>query len=127
MRPTPKHLPILTMGLLAGGMGIFILKGSFFVSAERVFVAVGTAVFFAGMIVALVGTIWSICTLTNADLRRTCGITTPVVTILIASFAWSGALLTLYKFKKSNEARTEADARADAEMATPPKSNDQGE
>ena len=24
MMPTPKHLPILTMGLLLGGMGIFI-------------------------------------------------------------------------------------------------------
>ena len=81
--------------------------------------------------------------------RRTYGITTPVVTILIAAFAWSGALLTFYKFKKSHDVRTEADAKIAAEKArevklpsaalkssveqsakesaTPPKSNDEDE
>ena len=118
MMPTPKYLPILTMGLLVGGMAVFILERVFPAPAERVFVAVGTSVFFVGMAVAAVGTIWSICTLTNTALRRTYGITTPVITILIAVFAWSGASLTVYKFKKLNDVRTEAaDAKAAAETA----------
>jgi hypothetical protein len=149
MIPTPKRLPIWTMGLLLGGMGIFILKDLFSVPVEKVFVVVGTTVFFAGMIASLVGAIWSICMLTQPALRRTYGITTPVVTILIAAFAGSGALLTLYKFKKSHDVRTEAEAKIAAESvwkvklpsagrkssvepsakesATPPKSNDEGE
>ena len=117
MMPTPRRMPLLTAGLLVGGMGTFILKDLFSVPVEKLFVAVGTAVFFAGMIAALVGAVWSICTLTNPALRRTRGITTPVVTILIAAFAWSGALLTVYKFKKSNDVRTEADAKMAAETA----------
>jgi hypothetical protein len=115
MKPTPKSLPILTMGLLVGGMGVFILGKLFPVPAEEVFMTVGTAVFFAGMIAALVGTIWAIFTLTNPALRRTGGITTPVITILIAAFAWSGALLTVYKFKKSSDVRTEKAANVAAE------------
>jgi hypothetical protein len=126
MKPTPVHLPIWTMGLLAGGMGVFILKRYSSVSVGRVFAAAGTAVFFAGMIVALVGMIWSICTLTNPALRRTYGITTPVVTILIAAFAWCGASWTVYKFKKSSDDRTAEDAKIVAEMATPPTSGDPG-
>ena len=43
------------------------------------------------------------------------GITTPIVTILIVVFAWSGALLTLYKFKKSIDVRTEVEAKKVAE------------
>ena len=117
MRPTPKHLPILTMGLLIGGMAIFIPGRFFPVPAEKVFGAVGMAVFFAGMIAALVGTIWSICALTNRAQRQTYGITTPVVTILIAAFAWSGTLLTLYKFKRSNDVRTEENAHIAADAA----------
>lgn len=117
MRPIPRPLPVLTMGLLFGGMGIFILGKLFPVPAEKVFMAVGTGVFFAGMIVALVGAIWSICTLTSPALRRTGGLTVPLVTILIAAFTWSGALLTLYKFKTSHDVRTEADANMAAESA----------
>ena len=106
--PIPKHLTILSMGLLIGGMLIFIPGRFFPVPTDKVFAAVGMAVFFAGLIAALVGTIWSICTLTNRAQRQTYGITTPIVTILIAAFAWSGTLLTVYKFKKSNDVRKEA-------------------
>ena len=117
MMPTPKYLPVLTMGLLIGGMAIFIPARFFPVLAERVFMAVGTTVFFAGMIAAVVGMIWSICTLTNSALRRAYGITTPIVTILIAAFAWSGAWLTVYKFKKSHNDQVEANASIVADAA----------
>ena len=109
--PTPKHLPILTMGFLIAGMAIFIPGRFFPAPTEKVFMVIGSTVFFAGLIAALVGTIWSICTLTNRAQRQTYGITTPVATILIAAFAWSGTLLTVYKFKKSNDVLTEADAK----------------
>lgn len=110
MMPTPKYLPVLTMGLLIAGMAVFIPGRFFPAPVDKVFATVGMAVFFAGLIASLVGTIWSICTLTNRAQRQTYGITTPIVTILIAAFAWSGTLLTLYKFKKSNDARTEVNA-----------------
>ena len=146
--PTPRRLPILTMGLLFGGMAIFILENLFPVPANKVFVAVGTIVFLAGMIFALVGAIWSICTLTNPALRRTYGVTTPITTILLAAFALSGALFSAYKFKTLHAVQKEMDANIAAETvpevkvpptvrtpsveqsaqesATPQKSNDEG-
>ncbi|HBA84182.1 MAG TPA: hypothetical protein DCZ95_08835 [Verrucomicrobia bacterium] len=145
MRPTPKFIPILTMGLLFGGMAVFIPANLFPAPVDKGFVMVGTAVFFAGLVIALVGAIWSICTLTNPAQRRTYGLATPVVTILVAAFAWSGASLTVYKFKKSSDIRTEADAqmvaktvqqinlpavgrKSPAEQSVPPPpSNDAGE
>lgn len=110
MKPTPHHLPIVTMVLLAGGMGVVISKDLFTVPVGKVLLTVGMAVFLVGMVVALAGMIWSICTLTNSAQRIMHGITTPVVTILIAAFAWSGALVTVYKYKESSDERTEEKA-----------------
>jgi hypothetical protein len=115
MTPIPTRMPLWTASLLLGGMAIFILKGVFPFYVEIAFVVIGTAVFFAGMVVALVGAVWSICTLTNVLQRRHYGVTTPVCSILVALLAWSGTVLTVYKFKGSHVVRTNAATAAAAE------------
>ena len=108
MHSTPRRMPILMASLLMAGMAIFLIKIFFPVPVEKVLVAFGALVFFAGMVVALVAMIWSIRTLTSESQRRGRGVTTPVVTILLAVFVWAGAGLTLYKYKKSHDVRVEA-------------------
>lgn len=117
MMPTPKRLPLLTTALLAVGMAVFIVGNYLPAPVEKVLGVIGIVLFSAGMLVALVGTLWSIGTLTSSVLRRKYGITTPVFTILIAAFAWSGALWTLHKFRQSVEVRAEEKATRDAEAA----------
>ena len=114
-------MPVLTAGLLLGGMVIFIVNRFFSLPIEKTLVVIGGGVFLAGLIVAFVGMLWSIWTLTSPAMRKARGITTPVVTILIAVFAWSGTMVTLYKFKKSHDVRVETkanEAAMDAQEVT---------
>jgi hypothetical protein len=104
MKPTPRRLPHLTAGLLIGGMGLFLGKGLAARPFDKLLVAGGMLVFLAGLLVALVGMAWSIWTLTSPGLRRSRGVATPVVAILIAALAWAGTLLTIYKYKKTHDA-----------------------
>ncbi len=110
MKPTPKHLPGLTVGLLLGGAAIFILGTWCPRPVQKGILPAGMLVFLAGMIVALAGAIWSLCTLASPALRKTHGLATPIVTMVIASLAWAGALVTVYKFKQSNDVRLEEEA-----------------
>jgi predicted tellurium resistance membrane protein TerC len=107
MRPTPRRLPLLTAGLLGIGMGFFIARRALPPAADAAVAVMAGVIFSTGLLAALLGMIWSICTLTSPILRQTRGITTPVVTILIALLAWVGAGLTVHKFKQASDARPE--------------------
>lgn len=113
MKPTPPRLPHLTVGLLVTGMALFILGGCLPDPYGCVMVWCGLALFAAGLAVALVGMAWSIWTLTSPGQRRSGGIATPVVAILIAALAWLGTAFTLGKFRQAHHLlRDEAAARA---------------
>ena len=103
MKPTPRRMPHLTAGLQVGGMSLFILAGYLPSPVGRPVAWIGAVLFGLGLVVALIGLVWSVWTLTSPGLRRSRGITTPVATILIALLAWLGAWLTVHKFRQSSE------------------------
>lgn len=103
MKPTPRRMPHLTAGLQVGGMSLFILAGYLPSSAGRPVAWIGAVLFGLGLVVALVGLVWSVWTLTSPGCAAARGITTPVATILIALLAWLGAWLTVHKFRQASE------------------------
>jgi hypothetical protein len=103
MKPTPRRMPHLTAGLQVGGMSLFILAGYLPSPVGRPVAWIGVVLFGLGLVVALVGLVWSVWTLTSPALRRRCGVATPVATILIALLAWLGAWLTVHKFRQSRD------------------------
>ena len=115
--PKPRRIPVFTAGLLATGMVLFILKAYLPPKTANVIALAGMALFFAGMVVALVGMIRSIRTLADPTLWRNRGVTTSIVTILIAVLAWSGALLTLYKMMQAPDIHVDSGSVLAAETA----------
>ena len=109
MNPTPRRMPTLTAALLLGGLGVLIAKSLLPVAADKALLGIGALLFFAGLVVALVGAIWSIGALANPAARTSHGITTPVVTILIAALAWGGAGLTIRSLTRARHAQVEPD------------------
>lgn len=105
MRPIPRQTPLLLSGLLLGGGFIFLLNGFFDVPVETAFAIVGIVVFLSGMMWAVVGAVWAMCTLASRDARVTAGLVVPLCTILIAALSWSVVILTAIETKKQMDAR----------------------
>ena len=74
MKPTPRRMPHLTAGLQVGGMSLFILAGYLPSPVGRPVAWIGVVLFGLGLVVALIGLVWSVWTLTSPGLRRTRGI-----------------------------------------------------
>ena len=93
--------------LLGGGAALFGCNAFFTVPIETWFAMAGFLLFVAGLLLSLFAFFRATAVLTNTEMRRSNGLTIPIVTTLIAAIAWSVVINTAIQAKRSMDKRAQ--------------------
>ena len=112
MNPEIRNAPVILLGLLLGGWFLFCLNAIFPVPIETWFASAGIAVFCLGLLYGFVAGIQSLVTLMSKKRRQAIGMVAPILTLLIAVFAWTVVVNATLKVVHSLQQRAKAEGAA---------------
>lgn len=112
MNPEIRNAPVILLGLLLSGWFLFCLNAIFPVPIETWFAISGIAIFCVGLLYGFIASIQSIVTLLSKKRRQTVGMVAPILTLLIAVFAWTVVVNATLNVVHSLQQRTKAEGAA---------------
>ena len=112
MNPEIRNAPVILLGLLLGGWVLFCLNAIFPVPFETWLAIAGIAIFCLGLLYGFIAGIQSIVTIMSKKRRQAIGMVAPILTLLIAVFAWTVVVNATLKVVHSLQQRAKAEGAA---------------